>query len=138
MLADGVDSAAEFDVSYQERLNDAVAVIRGRWTISVLATLALRETQYTDLLATINDNERRSDGDATRRPLSDRVLTDTLRRARQHDLIERRAGTGNFSSVWYRLTPKGRALLRAVRPLLEWAHEYSEGGDSAALRKLNI
>ncbi|RZQ64641.1 winged helix-turn-helix transcriptional regulator [Amycolatopsis suaedae] len=119
------------DVPYRRRVNEAVAVIRGRWTIPVLTALALGEVQYKELLAHINEEESRAKADPDDPPLSDRVLTDTLRRAREHGLIERRAEKrpserGRFTTTWYRLTPAGRSLLRAVRPLADWAEQYSQ------------
>lgn len=113
-----------WDVPYRHSVQTALAVLRGRWTVAVLAALAGGETQYKDLLASVNTVELRVNPDE--RPLSDRVLTDTLRRARVDGLIERHAEPGNFGSVKYTLTPIGRSLLRAVRPLAEWGQLYRE------------
>ncbi|WP_370942026.1 winged helix-turn-helix transcriptional regulator [Amycolatopsis sp. cg5] len=110
-----------WDVPYRHSVQTALEVLRGRWTVAVLAALARGETQYKDLITTINEVEQRV---SRGRKLSDRVLTDTLQRARDDGLIERYAAeTGNFSAVSYQLTPMGRSLLRAVRPLAEWAQE---------------
>ncbi|UJW32637.1 winged helix-turn-helix transcriptional regulator [Saccharothrix sp. AJ9571] len=113
-----------WDVPYQRELNDALDVLRRRWTVAVLAALAGRKRQYTDLLTAINEIEQRASGKGTSARLSDRVLTDTLRRAREDGLINREAEPGNFGAVWYRLTPAGRELLRALRPLLAWSREH--------------
>ncbi|HEX5113902.1 MAG TPA: helix-turn-helix domain-containing protein [Pseudonocardiaceae bacterium] len=111
----------DWDIPYRQAVLEAMALLHGRWTVAVLAALALGETQYKELLAGVNDVEKRVGWASHDRPLSDRVLTDTLRRARHNGLVERRAEAGRFGAVWYRLTPTGRSLLRATRPLAEWA-----------------
>jgi DNA-binding HxlR family transcriptional regulator len=101
-----------------------MALLRGQWTVAVLAALALGETQYKDLLIAVNKVEERVGWASHERPLSDRVLTDTLRRARHNGLVTRRAAQARFGGVWYELTPTGRSLLGAVRPLAEWAQRH--------------
>lgn len=123
------------DVPYRQGVHDAMAVLRGRWTVAVLAALALGERQYKELKSSINDVEERMGWTSRNRPLTDRVLSDTLRRAQQDGLIERRAEPGRFGGVWYTLTPMGRSLLRAVRPLAEWAQKHHE--ELVALRRTN-
>jgi DNA-binding HxlR family transcriptional regulator len=123
----------DWDVPYRQGVLDAMALLRGRWTVAVLASLALGETQYKALLPSINGVEERVGWASHDRPLSERVLTDTLRRAQDNGLVDRRAEQGRFGAVWYQLTPTGRSLLRAARPLAEWAqHHRSE--ISSALR----
>lgn len=114
----------DWDVPYRQAVLEAMALLQGRWTVAVLAALALGEKQYKDLLQEINNVEERVGWTSHDRPLSDRVLTDTLRRARQNGLVERRAEAGRFSAVRYRLTPTGRSLLQASRPLAEWAQRH--------------
>ena len=115
---------AQWDVPYRQGVLDAMALLRGQWTVAVLSALALGETQYKDLRLQINSVEERLGWSSHDRPLSERVLTDTLRRAQINGLVERRAESGRFSAVWYRLTPTGRSLLGAVRPLAEWAQQH--------------
>ncbi|HEY0806678.1 MAG TPA: helix-turn-helix domain-containing protein [Pseudonocardiaceae bacterium] len=114
----------DWDVPYRQAVLEAMALLQGTWTVAVLAALALGELQYKDLLVAINNVEERVGWSSHDRPLSDRVLTDTLRRARRNGLVERRAEPGRFSATWYRLTPTGRSLLRAARPLAEWAQHH--------------
>ncbi|HVV22408.1 MAG TPA: helix-turn-helix domain-containing protein [Pseudonocardiaceae bacterium] len=115
---------SDWDVPYRQGVLDAMALLRGQWTVAVLSALALGETQYKDLLAAVNIVEERVGWASHQRPLSDRVLTDTLRRARHNGLVTRRAEQTRFGGVWYRLTPTGRSLLSAVRPLAEWAQQH--------------
>ncbi|HEX4725968.1 MAG TPA: helix-turn-helix domain-containing protein [Pseudonocardiaceae bacterium] len=117
---------ADWDVPYRQGVLDAMALLRGQWTVALLSALALGETQYKDLRPAINSVEERLRWASHDRPLSERVLTDTLRRAQINGLIERRAEAGRFGATWYRLTPTGRSLLAAVRPLAEWAQRHRE------------
>ncbi|KFU78446.1 DNA-binding transcriptional regulator, HxlR family [Amycolatopsis lurida] len=110
-----------WEIPYRHSVQTALDLLRGRWTVAVLAGLARGETPFKELLASINDVEKRTDRD---RMLSNRVLSDTLQRAREDGLIERHAESGNFATVSYVLTPTGRSLLRAIRPLAEWAQGY--------------
>lgn len=136
VLAEPVD---DWDVPYRQGVLDAIALLRGRWTVAVLASLALGETQYKDLLPAINGVEERVGWASHDRPLSERVLSDTLRRAMDNGLVERRAEPGRFTAVWYALTPTGRSLLRAARPLAEWAqHHRSEIGSALRAREPGV
>ncbi|GAB2790750.1 winged helix-turn-helix transcriptional regulator [Amycolatopsis magusensis] len=113
-----------WNVPYQRELQDALTVLRGRWIVAVLAQLAMGKTQYKDLLVSINETENRDLRETEERSkLSERVLSDTLKRAVGHGLITREAEEQRFGAVWYSLTPRGRSLLRALRPLLEWSRE---------------
>ena len=125
----------EWDVPYRQAVLDAMEMLRGQWTVAVLAALAVGETQYKDLLAAINDVEERVGWASHDRPLSERVLTDTLRRAQHNGLVDRRAESGRFGAVWYRLTNTGRSLLRAARPLAEWAQSHRDEIRSAQRAK---
>jgi DNA-binding HxlR family transcriptional regulator len=112
------------DKPYRHAVLEALQVLRGQWTVAVLATVGAGQTQYKDLLPAINGVEERAGWVTRQRPLSDRVLSDTLRRMHADGLVDRQAEPGNFGGVWYSLTPKGRSLLVAVRPLAEWAQEF--------------
>jgi DNA-binding HxlR family transcriptional regulator len=108
---------------HQRGVLEAVNLLKGKWTIPVMAALALDELQNKDILATINETVADNEPGSTNL-LSHRVLTDTLQRATEDGLMERRAEPGKFGAVWYRLTPKGRSLLRAALPLAEWGQQY--------------
>ncbi|MFC0107916.1 winged helix-turn-helix transcriptional regulator [Kibdelosporangium aridum] len=116
----------ESEVSYRQSILEALEVLKGSWTVALLAELALGQVQYKDLLEKINDFEARSNWKFHDRPLTGRTLTDTLQRARDAGLVERLAGESQFKGVWYKLTPLGQSLLLALRPLATWAQEYRE------------
>ncbi len=113
----------DWDVPYRQSVYEVLALLRGDWTVAVLATLALGELEFTKLRNEVNEAEERSGWTAHSKPLTARTLTDTLRRLEQDGLVERRAEGSAFSNVWYKLSPDGRALLRALRPLATWSQQ---------------
>ncbi|CAM3374256.1 helix-turn-helix domain-containing protein [Kibdelosporangium persicum] len=123
----------EWEVSYRQSILEALEVLKGSWTVAVLAELALGQVQYKDLLEKINGFEARSNWTFHDKPLTGRTLTDTLQRAREAGLVDRLAGETQFQGVWYKLTPMGQSLLLALRPLATWAQEYRE--EMARLRR---
>ncbi|KAA9159424.1 helix-turn-helix transcriptional regulator [Amycolatopsis acidicola] len=112
-----------WDMPYRQAALEVMRIFKREWTLAVLATLALGEVRHKDLLAEINAVEERIGWSSHEKPLSARVLNYTLEGAVENGLIERRAESGNFGAVWYQLTPVGRSLLRATRPLAEWAQQ---------------
>ncbi|WP_329065577.1 winged helix-turn-helix transcriptional regulator [Amycolatopsis sp. NBC_01480] len=115
-----------WDVPYRQSVHEALAVLSGQWTVAVLATLALGERQFSDLLSEVNATEERVGWLSHPKPLTARVLTDTVRRLQGHGLVERRAEGTQFSAVHYQLTAEGRTLLSALRPLASWAQQHRE------------
>jgi DNA-binding HxlR family transcriptional regulator len=111
--------------TYGQGVIEAVNLIKGKWTIAILMALALDERQNKDILTAINGTDLETGSDESK-VLSRRVLTEALHRVTEDGLIARRADEGKFGAVWYRLTPKGRSLLRAIRPLGDWAEEFIE------------
>jgi DNA-binding HxlR family transcriptional regulator len=95
-------------------------LLRGKWTIPVLAALGPGEVRFTDLVTQVNDGTRQ---EFTGPGLSERVLTDTLERMLADGLIARRREGERFTFVGYSLTRTGRSLLAALRPLAEWAQD---------------
>lgn len=115
-----------WDLTYRQDVFGVLVLLRGQWTVAVLGTLALGELQYKDILAEVNDSEARIGWSSHSHALSDRVLSDTLRRARDRGLVDRRSEAKPFGPVWYRLTPIGRSLLHAARPLADWAEHHRD------------
>jgi HxlR-like helix-turn-helix len=54
------------------------------------------------------------------RPLSQKVLTETLARMQRDGLVAKIERSSAFGYTWYQLTPVGRAC-SALRPLARWA-----------------
>jgi DNA-binding HxlR family transcriptional regulator len=115
-----------WDLTYRQDVFGVLVLLRGQWTVAVLSTLATGELQYKEVLAQVNNSEARIGWSSHGHPLSDRVLSDTLRRARERGLVARRSEARMFGPVWYRLTPIGRSLLDAARPLAEWAERHRD------------
>jgi DNA-binding HxlR family transcriptional regulator len=112
--------------SYRQAIQDAMAVLNGQWVPAVLASLAARPLKYSDLYADINNVEERLGWMSHPRPISQKVLSATLRRMRRDGLISRLSSGSKFTEVYYELSPLGKTLLRALRPLAKWAMENGE------------
>lgn len=118
---------------YRHRVHEAIAIVSGQWVYAILATLLARPMRYQELLQEINTAEERLGWAGHDRPLSQKVLTQTLHRMRRDGLVDRVAGAARVTApVVYQITPMGRALLRALRPLGEWLRDYE--GDLATAR----
>lgn len=119
------------DVPYRQSLLEALAVLSGQWTVAVLATLAPGELRYKDLMAEVNKAEARVGWTTHPKPVTSKVFSETLQRAQDNGLVVRRAeGNQIGASVWYSLTPRGRSLLIALRPLAKWAQQNHEAFSS--------
>lgn len=87
----------------------AIDLIAGRWTLSILAELALRGRRYRELHDAVHG-------------ISYKVLTDTLRRAERDGLIARHLdGERIETTTLYELTDLGRSLDQPLAALAEWA-----------------
>ncbi|MFL6144769.1 MAG: winged helix-turn-helix transcriptional regulator [Labedaea sp.] len=79
---------------------------------------------YSKLWEHINHTEGLVGSMTHDKPLSQKVLTDTLQRMQRDGLVVKIERPSTFGNTWYQLTPMGRSLLRALRPLAKWAEEY--------------
>jgi DNA-binding HxlR family transcriptional regulator len=129
-MAQGARSNAEGGVgamvgrSYRQGIYEALSLLHGEWVVAVLASLATGPLTYGDLRQEINDAEAREGWTAHAHPVSQKVLSATLRRMRRDGLIERTSRSGaSFNPVWYKLTPLGRTFLRTLRPMAKWAED---------------
>ena len=109
---------------YRHSIHSAMGVLAGQWVTAVLASLVARKRTYTELRDDINEHEARWDWVAHSRPLTQKVLTETLARMQREDLITRSERSGTFGKTWYELTPSGRWLLRALQPLAKWGEAH--------------
>lgn len=114
-------------------IHEAMGVLAGQWVAAVLASLAAAPMNYSALLGDVNETEERSGWVAHRRPLSQKVLTETLARMQRDGLVVKMERPSRFGNTWYQLTPAGRDLLRALRPLAKWAEDHrSDVGEARA------
>jgi DNA-binding HxlR family transcriptional regulator len=113
------------EVSYRQSILEALSILKGPWIVAVIATMAVGEVRYKDLLSNINEAEERAGWPAHDTPLRKRTLTATLKRAQDAGLVERLPqGSTTFDGVRYRLTTKGQSLLLALQPLASWNLQY--------------
>lgn len=121
-----MDTAARQGLSYRQAVEEVMRVLNGQWVVAVLAALATGPLHFAELLAEVNAVEERVGRRTHDRPLSRPVLARTLDRMESADLVIRTADSTPHPSVWYTLTPTGRSLLGALRPLAEWAQRYRD------------
>lgn len=89
---------------------DAIEFIGRRWVGVVLIAGYLGASRFSEY-------RRFSAG------ISDRVLAQRLRELEQHGLIERTVVPTMPVQIRYAPTPRGRSLVRALQPLVDWWHE---------------
>jgi DNA-binding HxlR family transcriptional regulator len=84
--------------------------IADKWSMLVLAVLSEPRR--------FNAIKRRLDG------ITQRVLTQTLRRLERNGMVARRIIPGRLLGVEYSLTPRGRSLQRPFGALYDWTVEH--------------
>ncbi|MCB2254429.1 helix-turn-helix transcriptional regulator [Pseudomonas chlororaphis] len=93
---------------------DALELISGKWVLLILPAIARQPMRNGELL-------RRIEG------ISQKVLTQTLRRLERHGLIERLDFAEKPARVEYRLTPVARSLVDTLAALDRWAeHNFPQ------------
>ena len=89
-----------------------------KWSMLTLAHLSFGSHRFSELLGAIPD-------------VSQRMLTQTLRRLERDGLIERTAQATVPPRVDYKLSELGRTLLPALQALLEWSATHRKAIDAA-------
>lgn len=105
-------------------LRDAATVLGllvGRWALPVLHQVTSDAMRHRDLFDAI-------DG------ISEKVLTDTLRRMQRDGLVIREVGLGVPSHVVYRATPLARSLDEPLQALLTWQEAHWDEVEASRLR----
>ena len=85
-------------------------IIANKWSVIVLYCLAYRPRRYGEI-------QQRIEG------ISQKVLTQTLRRLERHGLVDRRVLSEMPPSVEYSLTPLGRTLIEPLQAIAAWSRE---------------
>lgn len=101
-----------------------VAVLRlmdGRWVLAILEEVTSEAKRHSELLGAI-------DG------ISEKVLTETLRRMERDGLVERKVEPGVSNHVVYRATTLARSLDGPLRELALWREEHWHAVDAARSR----
>ena len=86
-------------------------VIANKWTVVVIYCIAYRPRRYSEI-------QRRIEG------ISQKVLTQTLRRLERHGLVERRVLSEQPANVEYSLTELGEGLLEPLLAIGSWSREH--------------
>ena len=124
--AASTSSTRQSATSYRHAILEAMAVLNGQWVVAVLASLAAQPRKYLDLREDINSTEERLGWLSHPRPVSQKVLSETLKRMRRDGLVIRSGGRSAFHEVWYELSPLGQTLLQSLRPMARWAMDSRE------------
>lgn len=96
-------------------------LIADTWSVVVVFGLGRGPQRYSDLRDRIGG-------------ISNKMLTQTLRKLERNNLVKRRNLATAPAGVEYRLTELGHSLLGPVTVLARWAEEHAEdlAGDDAA------
>jgi DNA-binding HxlR family transcriptional regulator len=89
----------------------AVETVGRRWSGAILLAIARDAHRFSDIRASIPG-------------LSDRMLAQRLRELEADELLTRSVIASTPVQVRYELTERGLALMRALQPLVAWAHEW--------------
>lgn len=100
-------SCARADVA----LARAFSLLGKRWTALVLGSLSSGPAGFRELSRSIEG-------------VSDSVLSDRLSELTEHGLIARNVDPGPPVAVSYQLTPRGQALMPALRDVADWARAH--------------
>lgn len=92
--------------------------VASKWAVMVITNLCDQPQRF-------NAIKRRLDG------VTQKALTDTLRRLERNGLIERRVIPVSPVAVEYSLTPLGRTLQKPFLVLSEWALHHHKDIDAA-------
>lgn len=93
------------------RFHETVELIGSRWSGAILFSLIDGRRFFRELLAAVPG-------------VSDRLLSQRLRRLEAEGLVERSVHEGPPARVSYCLTEAGMALEPALRELYDWAQEW--------------
>lgn len=90
------------------RAREVLDLVADKWSLLVVAVLGPGPLRFTEVKRSIAD-------------ISQRMLTVTLRGLERDGLLTRTVHTVMPPKVIYELTPRGRTLLEATRPLIDWS-----------------
>lgn len=94
-------------------IRDVLDRIGDRWSLLILWSLASATRRFTELKRDIGD-------------ISQRMLTQTLRRLEHDGLVSRTVYPVVPPRVDYALTPLGRSFLDPMQALIDWADTHRE------------
>jgi DNA-binding HxlR family transcriptional regulator len=103
-------------------IRESVGLLSSKWAVDLLLTLGHGPLRYRELLARLD-------------PISEKVLTQTLRCMQRDGLVARRTprGAPGRAGAGYALTPLGASLAGPLRALAAWS--LAHGADVEAARR---
>jgi DNA-binding HxlR family transcriptional regulator len=101
-------------------IRDSISLLSSKWSVDILLALGDGTRRYHELLEDLQ-------------PISEKVLTQTLRGMERDGLVARRVHAEVPPRVEYALTPKGEALLPIIDSMREYgSHWLGATADCAA------
>lgn len=100
---------------------DALELISGKWVMLIVPALARHPMRNGELLRQIEG-------------ISQKVLTQTLKKLERNGLLERRELSNKPAHVEYRLTPVALSLVDTLTALDRWAEHHFPALDAARAR----
>ena len=102
-------------------IREGLSVLSSKWSVGVLLALGEGPRRYHEILAELD-------------PISEKVLTQTLRTMERDGLIARHVHAEVPPRVEYTLTRLGKTLREIVRLLVKWSGAHLEEVDAARAR----
>ncbi len=102
-------------------IRDALGVLQSKWSVGVLLGLGAGRRRYHELLSELA-------------PISEKVLTQTLRTMERDGLIAREVHAEVPPRVEYALTPLGASLAAPMKALGAWGMTYGARVEAARER----
>lgn len=99
-------------------IHDSLGLLSSKWAVDVLLALGDGTRRYHELLSDLE-------------PISEKVLTQTLRAMERDGLVGRRVHAEVPSRVEYALTPLGATLAAPLRALGSWSMTYGSRVEEA-------
>ena len=99
-------------------IRESIGLLSSKWAVDVLLALGHGTRRYHELLAGLA-------------PISEKVLTQTLRGMERDGLIERRVQTEVPPRVTYALSPLGASLSLPLKALGTWSLQHGDEVEAA-------
>lgn len=98
----------------------ALDVFGDRWTLPVIRDLILGKSRFKDFVASSE-------------AIPTNILADRLKRLQNHQVVAQVSESDGSRHLAYRLTEKGKALLRVVKAMKDWGLAWEKGTKAALL-----
>ena len=125
LLTDEAPGTDELRLAHRARcarmVRDGLSVLSSKWAVGVLLALGDGSRRYHELLAELD-------------PISEKVLTQTLRTMERDGLIGREVHPEVPPRVEYALTPLGASLAGPMKALGNWGLQHGTRVESARER----